>query len=344
MNKLLLFIREYLFNGLNGFLLFGLYVTFVSPILAGFIAFEEKNNFIAFFGFFMLMVEPFALMEKIKNARIRSALKQQAFRKRTGKDILPRTGRLVLGGFFVRLVLRLSAVEVCITALGLHFNGPKTDPMAIVILISALFIDICSLGYIYMKTDFFRDQAFSKRQLSSQIKAFRKWNEINVADYHSASSYWKEVASDLVLQIYAVMLFTALIDFTNSYGLKNVLNDVASGNPPESSALSLLPLFFFLFLFGLMPIRIAYWIEDSLLAFTLREKVGLWFTFLVVFLFCFVPGIVQYQLIFGELSEGVHWFVSNPLMNLLISVSLVAAIMTVRGTVYREPKEMTNSI
>ncbi|MBL4585659.1 MAG: hypothetical protein JKX84_01175 [Flavobacteriales bacterium] len=338
MNRLSLFIREYLFNGLNGFILFGLYVTFVSPVLSRFIAFEDKNYFIAFFGFFMLGLEPFALLIKIKNARIRAALKQQVYKKQTGIDVMPNTGSLVVNGFLVRLVLRLAVTKVCIMGLGLQFDKQNTDPLAIIILLSVLFIDICSLGYIYMKTDFFQDPVFNKKQFRLRIKAFRKWNEINVPGYHSVSSYWKEFASDIILQVYAIMLFTALIDFTNSFGLNSISKDIQDGYAASSSAISLLPMVFFLFLFGLMPIRIAYWIEDSLLAFTLRERIALWLTFAIVFLFCFVPGFVTYQLHFGNLSDNEQWFMESPLMNLAVSLSLVAAIMTVRGAVYKKHK------
>ena len=144
-----------------------------------------------------------------------------------------------------------------------------------------------------------------------------------------------EVVSDLVLQVYAVMLITAFIDYTNEYGLREITNLVHSGFTPSDAVSRILLMFTFLLVGAIMPIRIADWIEDSLLAFTIREKIGQLVLVAIVTAFLFVPGYVEFKLHFGNLSESVHAFVSSIWMNLILSIAFLMVVMSVRAYFFR---------
>lgn len=336
MKNLLLFIRTNLFNGLNGFMIFGLYGLFISPALSDTIEFEQKNLFVAYFGFFMLLIEPIALFIKLKNARIRSALKRKAFKKRTGINHVPITSKVMLFGFFARIILRTVAVGICTNALGIHDIGTQAHPLAVAILLGFIFLDICFMGLIYMKSDFFQEYAHTSKGKFIDEKAYKAWNEKHIPGYHTVKSYWFEVISDMVLQVYAVMLITAFIDYTNAYGLEEMRKKVLVGIAPWDAASDMLMLFFFLLVGAIMPIRIAYWIEDSLTAFTKKERTGQLLLFAVVTIFLFVPGILEYKLHYGNLSEAAHSFVSSIWMNLVLTVGFLTVVTSIRAVFFKE--------
>lgn len=284
----------------------------------------------------MLLIEPIALYVKLKNARIRSAIKRQIYKERTGIDHVPETGKLILYGFFARLVLRTSAVGVCINALGIHDIGTQEHPAAVGITLGFIFLDICFMGFIYMKSDFFQEYSYTRKGKYFNDIAYHDWNDKHFPKYHTIRSYWIEVLSDLVLQIYAVMLITAFIDYTNEYGLHEIHTQVRSGIPAEAAATSMLVMFFFLLVGAIMPIRIAYWIEDSLMAFTRLEKIGQLVLFAIVTVFLFVPGFIEYKLHFGDLAEGMNQFVSSIWMNLILSIGFLSMVMPIRLLFFKE--------
>jgi hypothetical protein len=201
-----------------------------------------------------------------------------------------------------------------------------------------LVIDIIMLVIVYAKTNIFEERPNVKYSRTNPLIEHHEWRIKNIPGYHSLRSFWTEVGADLVLQVYAIMLFTAFIDYSNWF-LVDRIQEMGSGRyplPPPEAMFSLLPMYFLLFLLFLMPIRIGYWIEDSLLAFNRKEITGTWISFVVVLLFCFIPITIQYQVHFGELIESMHWFLSGPLVNVATSVLFVGVLMTIKAIVHKD--------
>lgn len=321
-------------------MVFGFYAVFISPQLAKTMTFNEQNLLIAYLGFAMLLFEPFALLNKLKNARIRSALKREHLKQTTGNDKLPTVGKLVMFGFFARLLLRATAVSVCTTALGFPPDLPrnKENPVAVLILLSFIFYDICWLAYIYMKTEFFNDHHYSEKELILAKEEYEKWNEKHLDEYFTPKSYWKEFIADGVLQVYAIMLITAFIDYFTTYGLKQVKAMEKAGYAPWDAAADQAFMFFFMLVGGLMPVRIGYWLEDSLMTFSKRERVGQLLMFLVIMFFCFIPGYITYEIHFGEHTGSVVRFLSSVWANLLIALTYLI-IMTVLRYFWYNPDQ-----
>ncbi len=302
-------------------------MSFVSPILSRFVSFEERNLFVAIFGLIMLSIEPFALLLKIKNARIRAILRSELHKKETGKQITPKTGGFILYGFMARLLLRSAVAMISFKAFGL---GVLSEILVVFFLV----IDISALVYVYAKTDFFEEKPNTKYKQRNVQSGDKEWIEKNLPGYHTLKSYWKEVAANLVLQLYAIMLFTAFIDYSSEF-LVDRVTELGTGRypvPPNEAALGLFPMYLLLFLLCIMPIRIAYWIEDSLQSFNKRESLGTWLSFTLVLIFCFVPLIIQYNISFGDVSNTTKAFISSPWMNLTSTVIFLSCMMVVRWT------------
>jgi hypothetical protein len=291
-------IRDYLLNGAYAYALFGVYAVTISPIVTHFFDYGEKNLFIAIFGFAMLIAEFIALNFKLKMVRLRTEEKRVNYKKVTGIDIIPSVTPLVFLGFFMRLVFQVSIVMVIMNALGYDCDEHKMSPQGVIVILISFLLGMAGSIYIYFKSGFYTDAPQNKKELQEDIKENEDWYKENIEQASSAKYFRNELAADIILQIYALMLFTSFWYYINQYGIR-VLQDLVEQNATATFVgWSLFPLLFVTVMVGLMPMRIAYWIEDSLNAFTNKEKFVMWIVFFVVAVYSCSPVFVKFISLF----------------------------------------------
>jgi hypothetical protein len=282
-------IQNFLLNGIYSYALFGLYALTISPLVTRLFDYNQKNYFIAIFGFFIWVAEFFALYFKLKMIRIRAELKRIAYKKETGIDLKPSTGAFVFLQFFFRLLFRAAIIMVCMTALGFNCNEKKMDVMAELVLLICFALDMFGFFFIYANTNFNYDKNNNtEEQLENET-----WNNKNLGYSESEKYFRLEVFSDLILQIYAIMLFTAFWKYINEYAIEMISKSLNNHKDSDVG----LTVFFMLFaelMIGLMPIRIAYWIEDSLNSYSKQDKNLMRLNFIIVGFFACLPTITKY--------------------------------------------------
>ena len=152
------------------------------------------------------------------------------------------------------------------------------------------------------------------------------------------SYFWRELISDIVLQIYAYMLFTLIWLYINATGFENIHQSVFHHNNALVAALNLFPMLFSFVIVSLMPIRIAYWIEDSMDAFTIKEKVGMWISFILVSIFTCSPSIIKYVSIFILHHNESPYQLSPAYIGNIIIISLFILLLIVQIIVFGKRK------
>ena len=324
MRETYVIIRNYLFNGAYAYALFGIYSLIVSPVITRFFDYGEKNIFIAISGFAILIAEFFALNFKLKMVRIRAQEKRIAYKKETGIDIIPSTPPIVFFGFFMRLAFHVVIVMVSMTALGFVCNDKQMSPPGIIALMSVFLLDIGGLIYMYFNNNFFTDPPQTKREFAEELKEEDDWDKINLPLASSVKYFRLELLSDIVLQIYTLMLFTSFWKFINQTGIE-MLND------ENSSPLMVFMMMSITVVVGLMPMRIAYWIEDSMEAFTTKEKIRVIVMFVIVAIFTCSPVIIKYITVFlmhlpytpwQSHAEQTGFAIANVLFFLLLLIQI----------------------
>ena len=333
------FVKNYLLNGMYAYALLGIYSLTVSPFVTRFIDYGEENKFVAIFGFVMLIVEFFALNFKLKMVRMRSEQKRIAYKKETGKDIIPSVGPGVFFGFCMRLVFHVAIVMVGMTALGYTCTEKLMSVPGEVVLIIWVFADICGFIYIYMNTGFYTDPPQNRRDLADDLKDEEDWDKANAILATSPKYFRLEMIADIVLQIYTLMLFTAFWKYINDTGIDMLHTSIKVNESAIEAAFGMFPMLFAMIVLGLMPMRIAYWVEDSMEAFTTREKLGMWIMFFIVAIFSCAPAIIKFiKLFILYLPDNPNEY-SVGYIGYLLSIALFIILLIMQILLFGKKKE-----
>ena len=321
-------IKYYLLNGAFAYSLFGLYALTVAPFVTQFIDYGKPNMFIGVFGFVMLVLEFFAFYFKLKMVKMRSEQKRIEYKKQTGKDIIPSVSPAVFFALCMRMVFRAGVVMVSMTALGYLTTEEKISTQGQIALIISVIVDIVTLGYIYVNTGIYTDAPQNKRELIEDIGDEEKWDKENEKLATDAKYFNWEIVADVILQIYCVMLFTCFWKYINDTGIGMLYDCLKDNKINSDGAFRAFPMMFAMVMIGLMPMRIAYWIEDSLEAYTAEERRGMWITFGIAAIYTCSPTIVRFIYIFILGHYDLHY--QPPLTftgNIIALISFVIVLL-----------------
>jgi hypothetical protein len=305
-------IRSFLLNGSYAYALYAIYALTITPFVIEVLEDHKHSWLIAIFGIIMLIAEFFALNFKLKMVRIRTQEKQQLYKQQSGRTTLPSVGPMVFFGLFIRLVFRTGIVMTIMTALGYDCNNRAMSIPGEIAILTVLFLDLIGFAYIYFKTDFYTDPPQTRKEFYKEIKENEDWYKANIEKASSLKYLKLEFLSDFILQIYALMLFSSFWEFMNQTAINELRQSSPDVNISERVAKAIqngnitihhinttpgIVIFMLLFvtvMLGLMPIRIAYWIEDSLSAFTTKEKRVMWTLFAIAGIYTCSPFLVEY--------------------------------------------------
>ena len=187
----------------------------------------------------MLVAEFFALNFKLKMVHIRSEKKRIAYKKATGIDIIPRPESACLFRLFYENGLPHCYRHGIYDSLGYFIPAQKWIclPKGVIVLCISFFArDLCGLIYIYFNSGFYVDPAENKREWEEELREADVWDRVHLPLAASAKYYWEELISDIVLQVYAFMLFTSFWKYINQTGMEMLQQSLAGqGDLPKRS-------------------------------------------------------------------------------------------------------------
>jgi hypothetical protein len=293
------FIKNYTVHSTYSFALFGIYALTISPIANNFFKFGQPNTFIAVFGFIMLIAEFFALRFKLGVIRLRTQLKRIAYKKETGKDILPTVTSGVLFGFFARLIMHVSIIMVCMSSLGYDCMGGETSGIGVIAVMTGFTLEMAGIIYMFLNYDFYTDFPKTKKAFREEIQEDDEWAKENLTKQLVKYSYKKELAATIVLQVFSCMLFTSCWNIINQTGIQWVIELHFRHHAGAFACfMAVFPIMVVTVIIGLLPMQISYWVETSLQAFTIKEKKKNWIMFITVGIFACAPTIIKFFEIF----------------------------------------------
>ena len=303
--------KRYLLNGVYSYALFGLYALTIAPFITSYFDYGKNNFFVAIFGLIMLVLEYFALSFKLQMVRARSEEKRIALKKENGRDILPGLNPVVLYGFFIRLGFRVIILLICIVALGLDtmdknmsFQSISTTWMLTIF----FFGDMFGALLIYVNSGLSIGVEKSNTEIEEELIDDEEWDAKNSQMINSVKYFRIEILADIILQVYSIMLFTAFWKYINEYCSNVLIEDKSSQYSAFAAAFTVFPMMIIISLLALTPMRIGYWIEDSMEAFTRKEKTMMWLNFFLACCFTCLPTTINFfsLFVFDVVSPPVY--------------------------------------
>ena len=287
MNSSFLLSKDIRPNGYYFNILFILYYLFLAPLINKFILFGEKNFFVAFMGIAVYITEFFAFDFKIKMIRLRGYSEALRLKKETGKEIsMSGPGGVLMYAIVIRFLLRIGFMMTSMYAL---FGNPEVPLYTVmtVLLVIVVLLEVGICAYTF-------SQSGLVENISSEDSGNKPWIKKFLPKFDTGEYRQKEFLSDIVLHLYAFMIITAFWNPINESG-KNIINATA---PLEDSALYTGIILFFIYtvlaFISLPAIRLAYWTEESVMAFTRKDKWKLRGSFILTALVVASPVIQQY--------------------------------------------------
>lgn len=324
-------LRTYLLNGVYAYAIFGLYALTIAPFMMDFIDYGKKDIAVGLIGLTIYFAEPFAINFKLKMARIRAAIRRKEYFELTGIDVIPIPNQFVYASLILRMALRLAILMVSVTALGIPCTEKEMSSPGIIIIFCGVFVDVVWFIYMNLKTGIYRQEMYYLRDWELQEEEIKKWEKENVPLYDTPKYTLLEFISDFVLQVYAVMLFSSIMYYMQKqcYKKANALETIGKN---AESVLSLLPWLIMITIIWIVPIRVAYWYEDSMMTFRLREQAASFLIFVVVVATTFVPTLVdvhtelfsnRHSLPLPFTPEYIHYTLAAILLTVLVIARLI---------------------
>lgn len=293
----LLVLRSHLLHGANSYLLFALYSLILAPIINEYLTFHEVSIPVAMGGFVILILEFVAIAFKLRMIHIRAELRKAEYLKEFNTPLVLTLPKVIYWGFFMRITLRLLIITTTMEALGFSCYseyGQAADFTCVIAMLSVVFFDISSLGYLYVRSGVFDLHGSVSESESEDDMTLRLVGARSQSEYSRGEFYWKELVSDLVLQVYSLMVFTVLWRYINEMGLQSVKDSLAMHLTTLEALKYIFSTPVVLLLMGLMTVRIGYWIEDALHSTLWIEKAEVLLLYVISAAFILSPTITEY--------------------------------------------------
>lgn len=226
--------------------------------------------------------------------RLRAEERRIKIQQVTGEAMLiPRAGGMIWTGIFFRMMFRVGIMAISLTALGYPVDGISNSMSGVGMAISTLsfFCEGALLIYTCYTTNLFNIGPETKAAFVNELRSDKAWAEGELKNMDNEKNFRKEFLSDIILNIYAFMLYTAWWDYVNNYAITMGQGYFRSGATETLAIISVLPMLFIMTLLALIPLRLAYWVEDSASSFTEGEKWRTRATFFIAAAITISPAI-----------------------------------------------------
>lgn len=265
-------LKDFRPDGFHFNILYALYIVTLAPLISDFINFDHTNVFIALLGIFIYLTEYFAFNYKLRIVRARAIQKNMLHQQKTGeKRELGQPGCMVFYAFIIRMLYRIGFVIVALTAFGADFNEEMSGYVS-VIFVSVILFEVFVFCYSLFETRIYSSPPADKTEEEDEKQEEKSWREKYLPLLKKTDSSQREMGADLILFLYACMLTTAYFEPVNAAQNEVIFRWHNEGTSALAMIAGLLLMFSATWLFALMPMRLAYWVEESLASYTVKEK------------------------------------------------------------------------
>jgi hypothetical protein len=201
-------------------------------------------------------------------------------------------GGLVWYGFLIRLIFRFLIMLIALNFLHLmRYEGKELSGWTLALLIIAMLFELYSLmiPMIDSGVDSYKERTEERRKRAQVAEV--KWREENFLYLRNKELIWKEPAADILLTLYAIIPIKFFWGMVNNTFSSYIIGNARDGWGPIETAFGVAIPVFILSLFFLIPVRLAYWVGESIRVNSAAEKRHYYLSLCVACLVIMIPTL-----------------------------------------------------
>lgn len=227
--------------------------------------------------------------------RLRAEIKRAEHYRITGIYFgAPHISQKMWFPLFMRIGFRLAFVMVSATAIGITATDTKSSGVGVIIILVTTVTEILSVMHFYNNSVLLHNPPSNPKEEMEARRMNEEWRKENIANELHESDSVKELFADIILHLYAFMLYAAFWEYINEFGINMIHRSFRASENAFSAGVSVFMMLAAMVAVGLVPMRLAYWIEESVNAITLKEKRSMWGYFILAILLTCAPSIMEF--------------------------------------------------
>lgn len=287
------------------------------------LTFGERNYLVGVIGLLTLLFEYYALKYKLWIIRVRAEKKLIELEKESNEVLIINPSNALIYGLFVRIVLRSSVLLFSILAIGGEFLVAGS------LVIVLFFVDMIGLMYIFVTSDIIHDKV-PAHKIPVAVAERQRWRDKNLPDSDSLKNFKYEILADITLNIYAYVVFTLVWFFINSLAIDTLEGFIKTKSNAFDVGYKIAFMLVFMVLVLLIPIRVAYWIENSMNAITRKHKYAFYLMVILSGIYTCMPTLIAYSSHFFGISHSTLLFLKSQNFYWILSVFLLLIVVLIQ--------------
>lgn len=204
-------------------------------------------------------------------------------------------GCMIFYAFLIRMVFRIVIAMFALFAFGGSLSGDLAN-WQIGFFVAVVLFELFNMMYSMFETHIFnlsRDEDSESENTDKYWEKEGKWRVKVFGMFSDRRHKMKEVLSAIILIITAYICTAIFWDGSNSEFVDFIVRSKKFGESPSFVIIAVLVSSFILCLFFLLPLRLAFWIEQKMHADTRREKINYRLSVLFAGTMIVAPTLVQ---------------------------------------------------
>lgn len=264
--------KDFRLTGFRFNIFLGLISCFGFPALNPDIPLEDPPWWVAIVGILFYVGEMWAFNYKIHISRARIL---RGLTKNTPGMLSVDTrtpGCMIFYAFLIRFCLRFAMLMIIGAAMGLTLQDEDPSIWVILLMIFGCLFEIVVFLFSLFWSRVYKTEAKNEREQESENDEEVAWRKKYFPWLDDPKHPMKEMAADIILFIFAVLLTKGFWDTSNADFIDFIRRSSTDGTSAAYVCVSIIIANIVLCLFFLIPVRLAYWVEESMLVFTGRDR------------------------------------------------------------------------
>ncbi|MES2837599.1 MAG: hypothetical protein V4667_08750 [Bacteroidota bacterium] len=256
----------------------------------------SSNAFVAILLLLIYIADFWAFLFKLKIAKIRVLHKLTSGNPHVKIAMGREPGGLVFYAFLMRLVFRFALVLVIITAFGGDFEKEEVSTFQIILMICVTLFELFNMLYSIFETHIYKllgEDAETKKDIDDYWESEKKWRSKNYPLAHNKNSVFKENIASAILLITAILVTNLVWTSFNNQFIEFIISSANNNDSAIATSLIVIISLSLLCLFFLMPIRLAFWIEEKMKIEKKTDKIRYRFSLFFAGISICTPSLIQ---------------------------------------------------